>query len=126
MVIGGEWADLKPEDWLTEEVLDDRADRLNELMPNVFNIVSRADGRREAVVNDARNCGMSKNYMMEPDLAKAVHVDRVPNHYIFSVESTGQIPAPSIYLMALDILSAKCDAVLESLAASNGRLPAAE
>eukprot|EP00949_MAST-11_sp_MAST-11-sp1_P001210 g1210.t1 len=109
-----------PKVWLSEDVFDDRAARLNELMPNVFDIQSTSDGRRKAVVRESRNCTMSKNFMAEEDLARAVHVERVPNHYIFSVETTGQISPAEIFTQALDILSAKCDRVLEALSSPNG------
>ena len=40
---------------------------------------------------------------------------RVPDHYIFSIESTGALPATVLFKEALKVLVKKCDVLLESV-----------
>ena len=63
---------------------------------------------------------MSRNFMMEKDLAQSVRVARVPDHFIFSIESVGAIPAPDLLRRALKVLMLKCDKVTSAMGSSNG------
>ncbi len=113
---------LMPEVTLVEgrEVLNDRADKLMELMPGVWETEPLPGGRGgyRAVVAHPEKCTMSRNFMMEKDLAASVRVARVPDHFIFSVESVGAIPAPDLLRRALRILMAKCDKVTAAMGAA--------
>ena len=101
-----------------KNVYDDRVDRLMELMPGVWEKVP-ADGKSGhkfmARVVHPEKCTMSRNFMMEKDLAESVRVSRVPDHFIFSVESVGAIPAPDLLRRALRVLMQKCDSVANAM-----------
>ena len=62
-----------------------------------------------------RNCTMSRNFMSEDDLAKSVTVQRVPDHFIFSIETVGAIPPEDLLPRALTVLVEKCNNVLDGI-----------
>ena len=68
-----------------------------------------------ARVAHPEKCTMSRNYMMEEDLAESVRVSRVPDHFIFSIESVGAIKAPDLLRRALRVLMDKCDKVTSAM-----------
>jgi DNA-directed RNA polymerase I and III subunit RPAC1 len=41
--------------------------------------------------------------------AEAIQLRKRKDHFIFTIESTGCVPAEDLFRMALDILAAKCD-----------------
>ena len=99
-------------------VYDDRAELLMKLMPNVFVMVdapSNANGSRTVALSTPRNCSMSRNFLSEDDLAKAVSVQRVPDHFIFSVETVGAIKPEDLLPRALEVLADKCNNVLDGV-----------
>jgi len=97
-------------------VYDDRAELLMKLMPNVFQLVQDQEtGRMTVKVVSPRNCTMSRNFMSEDDLAKSVTVQRVPDHFIFSIETVGAIPPEDLLPRALTVLVEKCNNVLDGI-----------
>ena len=68
-----------------------------------------------AKVAHPEKCTMSRNFMMEKDLSEKIRVSRVPDHFIFSVESVGAIPAPDLLRRALRVLMSKCDKVMTAM-----------
>lgn len=69
------------------------------------------------VARRPRNCTLCRNCIRhELGFADTVVLGRVKNHYIFSVESVGAIPAHNIFVRALDVLDRKCDKILAALA----------
>lgn len=104
---------LMPEVTLVEDVYGDRAKALMRLMPGVFELADdEATGTKKARVVNSSMCNMSRNYMQEPDLARAVEVTRVPDHFIFSVETVGAIEPADLLRRALKILANKCEATI--------------
>lgn len=103
---------------LTEPVYDTDAEELVNLYePGVFELVdasTTAKGRRvEARVCNPYACTMSRNYMRNPTLAKAVKMTRIPNHFIFSVESVGMHKPAILVAESLRILQEKCASLIE-------------
>ena len=119
---------LMPEVTLVEGapgIFDERCDRLMELMPGVWEKVpatgpGSSGHQYMAKVAHPEKCTMSRNFMMEKDLAESVRVARVPDHFIFSIESVGAIPAPDLLRRALKVLMAKCDKVRSAMGSANG------
>ena len=72
-------------------------------------------GRQSAVVARPRECTMSRNYAMDAELAESVTVARVPDHFLFTVETIGSITAKEIFLRAVTILQDKAKAVLAAM-----------
>ena len=101
---------------LVEPVYDEVAEELVHLYePGVFELVpSKARGKRvEARVCNPYACTMSRNYMRNPTLAKAVQMRRIPGHFIFSVESVGMQRPAVLVAEALRILQRKCTNLIE-------------
>lgn len=102
---------------LVEPVYDEDAEELVHLYePGVFELVEAASdrGRRvEARVCNPYACTMSRNYMRNPSLAKAVKMTRIPNHFIFSVESVGMHKPAVLVAESLRILQEKCTSLIE-------------
>jgi DNA-directed RNA polymerase I and III subunit RPAC1 len=96
---------------LLEPVYDADAKELVHLYePGVFKLIpSKQAGKEvEAKVANPYACTMSRNYMRNPTLAKAVKMSRIPNHFIFSVESVGMQKPSVLVAEALRVLQKKC------------------
>jgi DNA-directed RNA polymerases I and III subunit RPAC1 len=112
---------LCPHVELRQPVYDELADELVHVYePGVFNVVPCRDGSghdRQAVVVNPRASTMSRNYMRNPILKDAIRMSRIPDHFIFSIESVGNYPGgPAILLAeALRILQQKCQNVIDLL-----------
>ncbi len=99
------------------DVYDDLADELDKYEPGVFTLVycedpSSGKRRKKAVVSNPYACTMSRNYMRNPELKKAVKIYRRPDHFIFSVEAVGMLPASTIVAESIRVLKDKCQNVL--------------
>ena len=103
---------LMPEINILQAQQGDAGEHLVSLCPKqVFEI---EDG--QAVVKRARDCSACRRCIEEiPE--GIVELAKVKDHFIFSVESTGCIPAPEIFARALGILKAKCQISRKHLSA---------
>ena len=101
-----------PEVTILQPQRGDAARDLVELCPkNVFDI---EDG--VAVVKRPRDCTACRRCIEEiPE--GIVELAKVKDYFIFSVESTGCIPAPEIFARALGILKSKCEVSRKHLTA---------
>jgi DNA-directed RNA polymerase alpha subunit len=54
---------------------------------------------------------MSRNFMRNPILKESVRMTRVPDHFIFTIESVGMMEPAVIVAEALKILREKCERV---------------
>ena len=106
---------LMPEIEILQDVYDDRAEVLMSLMRGVFELVETSDGRRKVQVKNPMNCTMSRNFMMEKDLAASIKVKRIPDHFIFSVETVGAIKPEELLRRALYVLVDKCNNVMDGV-----------
>eukprot|EP00593_Proboscia_inermis_P012932 CAMPEP_0171301176 /NCGR_PEP_ID=MMETSP0816-20121228/10290_1 /TAXON_ID=420281 /ORGANISM="Proboscia inermis, Strain CCAP1064/1" /LENGTH=69 /DNA_ID=CAMNT_0011778505 /DNA_START=772 /DNA_END=981 /DNA_ORIENTATION=+ len=55
---------------------------------------------------------MSRNYMRNPILKDAVKITRDPQHFIFSIESVGMMPAAVVLAESLRVLKEKCQNII--------------
>lgn len=104
---------LMPQVELLEPVYDELAEELVNLYePGVFKLVNcspaEAPHRVKAVVYNPYACTMSRNFMRDPILKECVKITRIPNHFIFSIESVGMMKPGVILAEALRVLQAKC------------------
>lgn len=107
-----------PEVTMRREVSGDDAQELAALCPQkVFDI---EDG--VAVVARPRNCSMCRECIRGEERAKNVELTRKRTHFLFEVESTGQLSAPTLVLEALNILIEKCDTVEKAVNDAEARL----
>jgi DNA-directed RNA polymerase I and III subunit RPAC1 len=101
---------------LLEPVYDTDAEDLVHLYePGVFELVnSKKSGKNvEAKVINPYACTMSRNYMRNPTLAKAIKMTRVPDHFIFSVESVGMHKPSVLVAEAIRVLQGKCESLID-------------
>mmetsp|Transcript_24750 Transcript_24750/g.59670 ORF Transcript_24750/g.59670 Transcript_24750/m.59670 type:complete len:439 (-) Transcript_24750:232-1548(-) len=105
---------LMPHIEVLQPIYDDLAEELvNWFEPGVFKCEpANEDGHRvKAVVSNPYACTMSRNFMRNPILKESIKMSRVPNHFIFSVESVGMLEPAVIVAEALKILKEKCEKV---------------
>ncbi len=118
---------LLPHVEILKPIYDELAEELvNWYEPGVFQCVPTneedddsddavADGRKQhrvkAVVSNPYACTMSRNFMRNPVLKESIKMSRIPNHFIFNVESVGMMEPAIIVTEALKILKKKCERV---------------
>ena len=91
----------------------ERATRLQSCFsPGVIDLVG-PEGK--AVVKDARYDGCSRNVYRHEDLKNAVDLNKVRDHFIFTIESTGANEPEELFAQAVDVLEEKCDFFLKEL-----------
>lgn len=108
---------LMPKIELLEDVYDELAEELVHVYePGVFDLVPVTDvpGHRcKAVLVNPYACTMSRNYMRNPKLKKAITMSRISDHFIFSVESVGMHSPAVLVAEALRILQRKCTRLMD-------------
>ena len=113
------WYRLQPELALTGEVKGADADALAAALPGL--VAVSGTGPARVAILDAPARGQehlleaARRLAGEPRFAGAVEVRRVKDHFVFGVESTGALRPAVLVTRALDVLAAKCDALLERL-----------
>jgi DNA-directed RNA polymerase I and III subunit RPAC1 len=107
---------LLPRIELLHDVYDALAEELVHVYePGVFALVPTnptvdpPGTRVKAQLVNPYACTMSRNYMRVPALKDAIHMSRVSDHYIFSVESVGAYKASVLVAEALKVLQRKCE-----------------
>jgi DNA-directed RNA polymerase I and III subunit RPAC1 len=106
---------LMPHIEILKPIYDEDADQLTNLYePGVFIIVPTTEGghTRKAQVSNPYACTMSRNFMRHPVLKESIRMTRIPNHFIFQVESVGMMPPAVILTEALRVLQRKCSSVI--------------
>ncbi|KAK7504128.1 hypothetical protein BaRGS_00004432 [Batillaria attramentaria] len=108
---------LLPEIKLLRDVEGLDAERLQQCFSKGVIGISRDErtGRKKAYVADARQDTCSREVMRHDDLKTAVKLSRVRDHFIFSVESTGVLPAEVLVTEAVRVLQTKCLTLLRDL-----------
>lgn len=114
---------LLPHIDILKPIYDELAEELvNWYEPGVFKCVpvngddddGNNDGQKhrvKAVVSNPYACTMSRNFMRNPVLKESIKMSRIPNHFIFSVESVGMMEPAIIVAESLKILKKKCERV---------------
>lgn len=106
---------LMPVIELVSDVYDELAEELDKYEPGVFEIIpcnSSSNHKKKAVVRNPYACTMSRNFMRNPELKKAVKISRKPDHFIFSVEAVGMLPASTIVAESIRVLKQKCQNII--------------
>lgn len=102
---------LMPSIRLTKPVMDDNAVKLQKCFsPGVIQIENR-----KAKVVDERSDTCSRNVYRYPELAESVQLEKVKDHFIFTVESVGALPPDELVSMAWDVIIEKCDHFITEL-----------
>lgn len=106
---------LMPHIEIRSPVVGEEAFRLQKCFsPGVIEVVDGERGK-EARVADPRHDTCSRNVYRYEELAKKVWLEKVPDHFIFSVESVGANTPDDLVSMAWDVLIEKCDYFIAEL-----------
>merc|ERR1712226_1463931 len=100
---------LLPEITLLEPIVGELADRLVKCFSRgVVKVTKDKEGNKKAhIANTRKDTGMREIYRDEA-LRDKVKLEKIRDHFIFSVESTGALPPNILVEEAIKILHAKC------------------
>ncbi|CAJ0570317.1 unnamed protein product, partial [Mesorhabditis spiculigera] len=98
---------LLPTIRLKEPITGEAAHRLQDSFSKGVIEIKKQGGVEVAEVVDARRDTCSRNVLRHDDLAAKVELGRKKQHFIFSIESTGAMPAHELFVDACKILAAK-------------------
>jgi DNA-directed RNA polymerase I and III subunit RPAC1 len=106
-----------PEVEFVEEVEGEEAAKLVELCPmGVFDIEDYGRGKQRAVAARPRDCTVCRQCVITEPFASKLRLNKVNDHFLFTVEADGSIPAPAIVKRSVGILKAKAVRAREALA----------
>ena len=92
-----------------EEVSEEESDRMGSGYEG-------KQGEKKAVVKNTMRDTVSRECLRHEEYQDKVKLGRVRDHFIFSVESTGQIPSDALFIESVRILRGKCRHLKGSLA----------
>jgi DNA-directed RNA polymerase I and III subunit RPAC1 len=73
-------------------------------------------GEQKAVVAEPMKDTVSRECLRHPEFADKVKLGRVQDHFIFSIESTGQLPSDLLFVESVKVLKFKCLKLKRNLA----------
>ena len=111
---------LMPDIKLKEKITGEAAERLAECFSKGV-IELQGPAKKAVVVNPRIDTG-SRNVFRYADLKDKVEYDLIKDHFLFTVESTGCIPALDILLQSCDILESKCEYFLQEIKSCRSRI----
>ena len=100
---------LMPSIELKRPVTGELAERLQECFPKGVIGIRKVKGIAVAFVEDVRKDTSTREVLRHKDLKDLVELSQITNHYIFTVESIGVLPAIDIVKESMKILIEKCD-----------------
>jgi len=101
---------LLPSITITKPVVGEAAIRLQKCFsPGVIELEEGPGGTKQAAVVNQRIDSCSRNVYRYDDLRECVSLDKVKDHFIFTVESDGASKPQDLVSMAWDVLIEKCD-----------------
>lgn len=108
---------LMPKITLQEDILGEEAEQLKKACPmGVFDIEDLPKGGKKAVVANARACTTCRECIESfPGEEKGLVLAKSKQHFLFSIESTGCIPAPLLFEKALRRMQDKVEIALRVL-----------
>ena len=67
------------------------------------------------VVSNPRNYHLCQHCLHDPEWAEFIQVNRIKNHFIFTIESTGAMRPDVLFEEAIHVLKKKCELTIEGL-----------
>ncbi|XP_017776328.1 PREDICTED: DNA-directed RNA polymerases I and III subunit RPAC1 [Nicrophorus vespilloides] len=110
---------LLPDIKLTRTVEGEQAERLQKCFSPGVIALRKSEGKCVAVVNDSRYDMCSRNVFKHDDLKDSVVMGRIEDHFIFTIESVGNLKSHQIFKEAINILKKKCKTLLDEIDISN-------
>ena len=89
-----------------QDVVDEVAEKLKAKC-DMFDVEER-NGRKVAVVVDPRT-SRACPLIHDPEWKDRIQINRIKDHFIFKVESTGALSPPDLVRLALEVLKQKID-----------------
>ncbi|PKU81742.1 DNA-directed RNA polymerases I and III subunit rpac1 [Dendrobium catenatum] len=113
--VGTTWYRMLPEVKLLKEVRGNDAEKLVKKCPRkVFDLEDVGHAMKKAVVSRPRDCTLCRECISGAG-EENIALRRVRDHFIFTVESTGALPAEVLFTEAVKILEEKCERVISEL-----------
>ncbi|XP_058805680.1 DNA-directed RNA polymerases I and III subunit RPAC1 [Phymastichus coffea] len=107
---------LLPDIQIMEPITGKAAEKFRDCFsPGVIELVKNGKGEVEAKVKNARYDSCSRNVFHHDELKKCVKLGRIPDHFIFNVESVGTLPSSVLFLESIKVLKDKCKTFIEEL-----------
>uniref|UniRef100_A0A3P9KBI5 DNA-directed RNA polymerases I and III subunit RPAC1 n=1 Tax=Oryzias latipes TaxID=8090 RepID=A0A3P9KBI5_ORYLA len=109
---------LLPDITLMEQVEGEKAERLKRCFSRGVIDLEDVHGKKVAKVVNSRLDTCSREVLRHKDLKNLVKLGRVRDHFIFTIESTGILPADVLMQEAIKVLMAKCQMLLNELSSA--------
>ncbi|RDD41117.1 DNA-directed RNA polymerases I and III subunit RPAC1 [Trichoplax sp. H2] len=106
---------LMPEIILKQAVTGKRAKRLAKCFPEGVIGIKEIKGIKTAYIDKPRLDTCSRQVLRDPELKEHVILNKIRDHFIFCIESTGSIPPADIFRESVKILRQKCHKFLEEV-----------
>mmetsp|Transcript_10942 Transcript_10942/g.22799 ORF Transcript_10942/g.22799 Transcript_10942/m.22799 type:complete len:378 (-) Transcript_10942:331-1464(-) len=103
---------LMPEVILKQELVGAEAEQLVAMCPKKVFDIEDLGKQKTAKVSRPRDCSICRECLRLPGWDEKVELRRIKDHFIFTVESVGQMPPEKLFQRAVDILHGKCEKVL--------------
>lgn len=118
---------LMPHIKLTKPVVGKDAEKLKKSCPKSCFDIEDGPGGGKAIVADARSCTTCRECITSFDgEAHGLVLGKEKNHYLFSIEAVGQVPATKLFERALEKLQQKCEVAKKVLATTSSSSVAAK
>ncbi|EFA83802.1 RNA polymerase III subunit [Heterostelium album PN500] len=110
--VGTAFYKILPEISVSDKVTGEKAKKLKQSCPmNVYDI----EDSGKAFAARPMDCTMCRECIRDPEMEPFVKLERVRDHFIFSIESVGTIAPKTLFQDAIKILIDKCSTVENSL-----------
>lgn len=107
---------MLPEIKLLKKITGEDAIKLQSCFsPGVISLFTNKKGEVEARVTSARNDSGSREVLRWPEFDDKVRLNKVRDHFIFSVESTGALKAHEIVTESIKVLMDRCKYFLNEI-----------
>mmetsp|Transcript_24915 Transcript_24915/g.41661 ORF Transcript_24915/g.41661 Transcript_24915/m.41661 type:complete len:373 (+) Transcript_24915:298-1416(+) len=103
---------LMPEVILKQEIVGEEAEQLVSMCPKDVFDIEEIGNVKTAKVSRPRDCTICRECLRLPGWEEKVELRRIKDHFIFTVESVGQMPPEKLFQEAINILHTKCEKVL--------------
>jgi len=114
---------LLPRITLTKKIVGQSAFKLQKCFSKgVVDVVENEFGENQAVVRDARKDTCSREVLRHPDLKDSVKLNKIRDHFIFSVESAVGLTPDVLVTEAIKVLMSKCKTLLRELDSSSEKM----
>ncbi len=101
---------------LEQEIYDDEAYRLQSYFAKgVISVTKNKKGQVVAKVADSRRDTCNRQVLEDQDLCQKVDCSKIRDHFLFSVESVSYLRSDELVIEALNVLTAKCDVIINFL-----------